>query len=118
MTHPELKRLSPGEAEGEIACLKDTIEPELGTQVKSFSYPFAFPETNKAFGRTLLNLLEKHGYDRGVSTIISTANNCSDHFFMPRIPANSWDGGPFFRAKLEGGYDWLYVFQYASKFVR
>ncbi len=118
VNHPELVRLGPKEVEEEIGRSKDAIEQKLGAPVKSFSYPYAFPEADKKFVRTLRNMLEKQGYQNGVSTIIGRAGSRSDRFFMPRIPANSWDDLSFFRAKLEGGYDWLSGFQYASKWLR
>jgi len=31
------------------------------------------------------------------------------------LPANSWDDPSFFRAKLEGGYDWLHWPQWLYK---
>jgi hypothetical protein len=37
---------------------------------------------------------------------------------LPRLPVNSWDDPDFFRAKLEGGYDWLHPIQYARKALK
>jgi hypothetical protein len=37
--------------------------------------------------------------------------------FLPRWPVSSWDDLRFFRAKLEGAYDWLHTLQYASKLI-
>ena len=118
VSHCDLESLGPKEVEEELGRSKDTIEQELGSRVESFSYPYAFPEAHRKFVRSLRARLEKEGYNNGVSTIIGTAGSRSDPFFLPRLPANSWDDLPFFRAKLEGGYDWLYVFQYASKSVK
>jgi len=118
VTHPELIRLRPAELDAEISHSKDVIEQELGARVQSFSYPYSFPEANREFGHLLRESLVKNGYDNGVSTIIGTAGKSADRYFLPRIPVNSGDDPAFFWAKLEGGYDWLYYFQYASKWAK
>jgi peptidoglycan/xylan/chitin deacetylase (PgdA/CDA1 family) len=115
VTHRQLKFLKASEVEQEVRCSKETIEDQLGHPVDSFSYPFAFPETDRAFKRKLKVLLAAQGYRNGVSTIIGTYGAGHDHFFQPRLPVNSWDDLRLFRAKLEGGYDWLHSFQYATK---
>jgi peptidoglycan/xylan/chitin deacetylase (PgdA/CDA1 family) len=117
VTHPQLKNLGPKELETEIRCSKRTIEDELGTAVASFSYPYAFPETDGPFRQRLGGLLEENGYQNGVSTIIGTANAAGARFFLKRLPINTCDDLPLFRAKLEGGYNWLHTVQYASKFL-
>ncbi len=115
VTHPQLRTLGPKDLETEIRCSKRTIEDELGFPVDSFSYPYAFPETDARFRERLGGLLEKNGYQNGVSTIIGTADGTGGQFFMKRLPVNSCDDLLLFRAKLEGGYDWLHPLQYASK---
>ena len=114
-THPELKFLSMEKVEDEIARSKKIIEDQIGAPVRSFSYPYAFPEANRAYVQQLKDMLEKCGYDSGVTTILGTANALSDRFFLPRLPINTWDDALFFRAKLEGGYDWLHGAQYLYK---
>ena len=106
VSHPQLKNLSTKEIENEIKLSKNKIEDEIGITVKSFSYPYAFPE-DKEFGITLKTLLNKCGYTNGVTTKIGIANKSDDTFFQPRLPANSDDDILFFRAKLQGAYDWL-----------
>jgi peptidoglycan/xylan/chitin deacetylase (PgdA/CDA1 family) len=117
VNHPQLKNLNPKKVEEEIRCSKQKIEEELGCAVSSFSYPYAFPETGGAFRRQLGELLEKNGYQNGVSTIIGSADRSDSRFFMKRLPVNSCDDIALFRAKLEGGYDWLHTLQYASKLM-
>jgi peptidoglycan/xylan/chitin deacetylase (PgdA/CDA1 family) len=106
VTHLQLNNLNTKEIENEIKLSKNKIEDETGITVKSFSYPYAFPE-DKEFGITLRTLLKKCGYTNGVTTKIGTANKGSDTFFQPRLPANSDDDILFFRAKLQGAYNWL-----------
>jgi peptidoglycan/xylan/chitin deacetylase (PgdA/CDA1 family) len=106
VTHPQLNNLSTKEIENEIKLSKNKIEDETGRAVESFSYPYAFPE-DKEFGITLRTLLKKCGYTNGVTTKIGTANKGDDTFFQPRLPVNTADDILFFRAKLQGAYNWL-----------
>ncbi|HYB60462.1 MAG TPA: polysaccharide deacetylase family protein [Methylomirabilota bacterium] len=115
VSHPDLYRLSPSEIEYEIRQSKETIEDALGEFVRSFSYPYAFPQQDKRFVERLKDLLRTHGYENGVSTILGTAGPDHDWFFLPRLPVNSYDDLRFLAAKLEGGYDWLYT---AQKFYK
>lgn len=118
VTHPQLSDLSSVEVEHEIKLSKEIIEDKLGEGIDTFSYPFKFPEADKAFTKLLRDLLQKHGYHYDVSTRIGTTSKSDDMHFMKRIPANSRDDMAFFQAKLEGGYDWLYKLQRIVKKIR
>jgi peptidoglycan/xylan/chitin deacetylase (PgdA/CDA1 family) len=118
VTHRELKFLPTSELEAEVADSKLTIEDKIGHSITSFSYPYAFPESEAVFSGTLRDLLEKNGYLNGVTTILGSASRDSDRFLLPRLPANSWDDIPLFRAKLEGHYDWLHAAQFLAKKLR
>lgn len=118
VSHPELYSLNPSKLEYEIRQSKENIEGGLGEPIRSFSYPYAFPEQDAKFVVRLRELLETHGYENGVSTILGTASRQSDWFFLPRLPVNSFDDLQFFRAKLEGGYNWLHSAQYLTKTMK
>jgi peptidoglycan/xylan/chitin deacetylase (PgdA/CDA1 family) len=118
VTHPQLKSLSKDVIEYELDYSKKTIEDNIGEEIKSFSYPFAFPEENKEFRKLLRDCLISCGYKNGVNTSIGTTTRRDDILFMKRIPVNTDDDIPFFRAKLESAYDWLHGFQLFSKFLR
>jgi peptidoglycan/xylan/chitin deacetylase (PgdA/CDA1 family) len=118
VTHRELKLLGAPELEAEVADSKRTIEEKIGHPITSFSYPYAFPESEVVFSKTLRGLLDKHGYQNGVTTILGSSSRDSDRFLLPRLPANSSDDIALFRAKLEGHYDWLHAAQYLAKKVR
>jgi peptidoglycan/xylan/chitin deacetylase (PgdA/CDA1 family) len=117
VTHPDLRCLGPEQIEYELGYSKEVIEQKLGVSVNSFAYPFAFPEENTDFTRLLLDELENQGFENGVTTILGRAGLRHNRFFLPRLPVNSWDDQSFFRAKLEGGYDWLHWPQWFNKFV-
>jgi len=115
---PQLKLLPPDELENELSGSKKTLEDALGAPVKSFAYPHGFPETDRGFVTRLADLLNKCGYENCVTTILGTAHPGSNRWLLPRLPVNSWDDLRFFRAKLEGAYDWLHVPQYFAKAVK
>jgi peptidoglycan/xylan/chitin deacetylase (PgdA/CDA1 family) len=118
VSHPILRSLQPAQIDHELGHSKQIIEQQLGAPVLSFAYPYAFPEEDKPFTRFLTDLLEKHGYSNGVSTIIGLARARHHRFFLPRLPINSWDDPAFLRAKLAGAYDWLHWPQRLSKSLR
>lgn len=118
VTHPTLRFMAENELEREIRNSKETIENELGVSITSFAYPYAFPEHDKAFAHRLRDLLKSSGYDNGVSTVVGSVQNLEERFFLRRLPVNSWDDLTFFRAKLNGDYDWLRIPQYLKKFLQ
>lgn len=118
MTHSQLTSLTLRDIDNELRSSKRMIEDELGEPVTSFAYPYALPEANRVFTRTLRGALEEAGYQNGVSTIIGRADRADDQFFLKRLPVNSFDDHRLLQAKLKGGYDWLHGVQYASKLLK
>ena len=114
-THPQLRILRTPDVRRELRSSKEAIEDKLGAQIESFSYPYAFPQTDRAFKQMLREILSENGYEIGVSTMIGTALPLSERQFLERIPVNSSDDNALFAAKLQGGYDWLHTFQVAAK---
>lgn len=117
VTHPKLKDLGMNEIENELRGSKEAIEDHLGTEAGTFSYPFAFPETMQTFVGRLRDALLRCEYRVGVSTRIGTATAADDSLFLRRLPVNLSDDLPLFRAKLEGGYDWLHGVQRLKKLL-
>jgi peptidoglycan/xylan/chitin deacetylase (PgdA/CDA1 family) len=115
VTHPDLRSLGPEQIEYELGFSKETIEQELGEAVQEFSYPHAFPEEDASFVRFLEDVLENQGFENGACSSIGRAHRKSHKLFLPRIPINRWDDPGLFRAKVEGGYDWMHVPQFAKK---
>ena len=115
VNHVQLASATPSVLENEIRYSKETIENTLGCGVESFSYPYAFPESSHSFRRRLKDILVTAGYKNGVSTIIGTAANRHDAFFLPRLPVNTWDDSRLLYAKLKGDYNWLHAPQYLKK---
>jgi peptidoglycan/xylan/chitin deacetylase (PgdA/CDA1 family) len=100
----------------EIENSKKRIEYEIGDEIETFSYPFAFPEKDRQFIKKLKTLLLSCGYKRCLSTIIGTEND-KKNFFFKRIPVNHYDDIKMFKAKLEGLYDWVHNIQYLNKTI-
>ena len=117
VSHADLRSLEPEETDYELGYSKEVIEQMIGAQVRLFSYPFPFPEEDRNFARYLFDALENHGFEQGVSTIIGRATRTSNRYFLPRLPVNSWDDIPLFRAKIEGGYNWMHWPQLWKKFI-
>ena len=117
VTHPQLRTLTTKDVETELRVSKEMIEHELGHAVESFSYPYAFPETDRIFKHELREILQETGYQNGVSTVVGMVHRGSDIFFMERLPVNSCDDPDFFRAKLEGAYDWIHCLQRVRKLM-
>ena len=118
ISHPNLRDLHLDQVEREIWESKEILENRIGTRVDSFSYPYAFPEEDPRFKRRIRTSLAKAGYTIGVTTIIGTATQGNDRLFLKRIPVNSVDDPAFFRAKLDGGYDWIRGLQYGLKILK
>ena len=117
-SHPQLHDLGRNEIEHELRDSKKSIEDKTGKPVTSFSFPFAFPEEDEIFRGELRNILENNGYISGVTTILGRVAIGDDPLFLKRIPVNNCDDDLFFRAKLEGAYDWLHKSQYFYKIIK
>jgi peptidoglycan/xylan/chitin deacetylase (PgdA/CDA1 family) len=118
VTHPQLWELTWTQIEQELRESRLALEDNLGAEVQSFSYPYAFPEQDAPFSLRLRSTLQACGYQVGVSTILGCAEATHDRFFLPRLPVNACDDSALFRAKLAGAYDWLHVPQYVGKLAK
>jgi peptidoglycan/xylan/chitin deacetylase (PgdA/CDA1 family) len=117
-THPDLYRVDPQTLEDEIKLSKHAIEDNIGQPVRSFAYPFAFPEQDRDFACRIAGLLEEVDYQNGVCTVVGRAGKGHNRFLLPRLPVNSHDDAALLDAKLKGRYDWLHLPQYAHKAVK
>jgi peptidoglycan/xylan/chitin deacetylase (PgdA/CDA1 family) len=115
VNHPRLTQVAPAQRNYEVRQSKLTIEERLGCEIDSFAYPYAFPAADHKFTESLQRMLEDAGYKNGVSTVTGRADAEADIYFMKRLPVNTHDDLRFFRAKLEGGYDWTHTPQYLWK---
>ena len=111
VTHPKLTDLSWPKIEAELRESKLAIEARLSFTVRTFSYPYAYPQMDRVYVARFRQLLHDAGYEACVTTEIGTARSGDDVLGLKRIPVNSGDDGALFRAKLEGAYDWLHFSQ-------
>jgi peptidoglycan/xylan/chitin deacetylase (PgdA/CDA1 family) len=114
-THPQLRNLSRAEVRRELVLSKEILENKLGRSVTLFSYPYRFTENLAAFVRFLEKELQRAGYTQGVTTRIGCHHSMDNPFFMKRLPINTCDDLSFFKAKIEGNYDWLSIAQVITK---
>jgi peptidoglycan/xylan/chitin deacetylase (PgdA/CDA1 family) len=118
VTHPLLHVLGDQDLRSELHASKQEIEDRTGTEISLFSYPYAFPQEDRAFTRRLSRILEECGYRWGVTTRIGRAGREQDRYFLKRIPVNDGDDLDLMGAKLAGAYDWVYFIQQAYRRVK
>ena len=115
VNHPRLVDLNWAEIEKELCDSKSEIERRLNTAVRTFAYPYAFPQADELFVGRLSQLLGHSGYECCVTTEIGRARPGDDRLRLCRLPVNSADDEILLTAKLVGAYDWLGSFQMAFK---
>ena len=64
VNHPELYKIAWPEIETEVSRSKESIEQELGEEVSSFGYPYAFPQQDQRFLERFKGLLRRKGLSR------------------------------------------------------
>lgn len=107
VSHPQLHDLPEAAIRAELSDSRTMIEDRLGVGISSFSYPFAVPQTDAPFIKTVRRLLVESGYRQGVCTKVGRCHSGSDLLMLERIPVNGEDDLRFFQAKLAGAYDWV-----------
>ncbi len=117
VSHLQLETADEDTVDFELRVSKETIENKTGCPVYSFSYPYRFPEHNSKFIKMLRAKLIEAGYRIGVTTRIGTISPEMDPLLLKRLPVSSGDDIRFFRAKLQGAYDWAYIPQKLSKIL-
>jgi len=79
-THPDLTRIRDAQIESEIAESKSAIENALGSEVKTFAYPFG------KFNRSAKQIAEKM-FKAACSPNLGKVNRSSDFFSLERVDA-------------------------------
>jgi peptidoglycan/xylan/chitin deacetylase (PgdA/CDA1 family) len=115
VNHPNLVERPWAEIKVELNDSKVAIEQALGEPVKSFGYPYAFPQAEGAYVKRFRELLVETGYASCVTTQIGRARPSDDLLRLPRLPANSADDSALLEAKLAGAYDWMALPQFLRK---
>jgi peptidoglycan/xylan/chitin deacetylase (PgdA/CDA1 family) len=115
MNHRRLNELSSADLEYEMRNSKSILEDRTGKPVFTFSSPYAFPDHDKRFVREYSDIARKSGYLGAVTTCIGIENHPDTLYLLRRIPMNEHDDDRFFRAKIEGDYDWLGTIQGIKK---
>ena len=118
VTHPKLIERDWPQIEEELRDSKSAIEKRIGTNVKAFAYPYAFPKARRDFVPRFQQTLTKIGYESCVTTEVGREKAGGDLLSLKRLPVNDADDAPLLRAKIEGAYDWLAIPQTAAKSAR
>lgn len=118
VNHPKLVDLSWAEIEHELTASKIDIEHRLGNRMRSFAYPYAFPEADSHFARRFAALLSRCGYETCATTQVGTLRSPVSGPLVPRLPANSADDQSLLLSKLEGAYNWIHLPQLTSKIAK
>lgn len=118
VNHPKLHDMAWPQIADELVVSKKSLEDELVEEIVSFAYPYAFPQEDHRFRRTLTALLRKSGYRNCVTTVVGRSQVVDDPFLLKRLPINSCDDRKLFEAKLAGAYDWLGSAQYAFRQIK
>jgi peptidoglycan/xylan/chitin deacetylase (PgdA/CDA1 family) len=116
--HVQLHDLSWPDIEKELLDSRRCLENQLGHPVHEFAYPYAYPSADHSFCKRLNTSLQSCGYQYGVNTMIGTVTYGDDNMRLKRLPVNDADDMTFFKAKLEGMYNWLETGQKTVKAVK
>jgi len=115
VNHPKLVDLSWADITREVTESKVEIEDRLSSSVPSFAYPYAFPQSDRAFVTRLVDILQTAGYESCTTTAIGHHNGNSSLLELPRLPINTMDDRALFEAKLAGDYQWVGTLQLLRK---
>jgi peptidoglycan/xylan/chitin deacetylase (PgdA/CDA1 family) len=118
VTHPKLQDVPLKDIKYELEVSKADLEEQLDECITTFCYPYAFPEENHAFTRSLREVMVSAGYRYATGTRVGTLKKSDDPYFIKRIPMNSLDDHSLLKAKLGGGYDWLHRIQLSFKHLK
>jgi peptidoglycan/xylan/chitin deacetylase (PgdA/CDA1 family) len=117
VTHRNLRSMTLDEIDGELKQSRREINRRAGVDVVDFSCPFSFPEEDGKLVAGLVSRLADNGYRSAVTTRIGLADLEDDAFTLRRLPTNDGDDDKFFRAKLDGAYDWMATLQQVKKIL-
>jgi peptidoglycan/xylan/chitin deacetylase (PgdA/CDA1 family) len=99
LTHKILPTLSEDEAWREIAGSKSAVEAALGRETSLFCYPGGY------YTEREMHLVARAGFTAGVGTEYGPNRTPLNWYGLRRIPADRYDVGAVFRARLHGGTD-------------
>ena len=118
VTHPKLIELTRREIEYELRHSREVLKKKIGHFTDTFCFPYAFPQQNRVFLNTLSSIMQKCGYQVGLTTQIGTVSCKKVSLFLPRIPINDYDDISFLKSKLNGAYNWVQKCQLLYKKIK
>jgi peptidoglycan/xylan/chitin deacetylase (PgdA/CDA1 family) len=118
VNHPRLAFLPWTEIRSEVSDSKKEIEDQLGAPVRTFAYPYDYPQSDPVFCTRFRELLASSGLESSVTTIVGRATPRNQVLELPRLPVNTDDDSALLAAKLQGSYDWFALPQALVKRIR
>jgi len=118
VNHPMLVDLPLPQVRNELRQSKAELEQNLGEAVRTFCYPYAFPQGYPQFVEAFTQEVAAAGYRCCTTTRVGRTRPGDDPFCLKRLPVNAADDIPFLGAKLCGAYDWFGLLQSVSKRLR
>jgi peptidoglycan/xylan/chitin deacetylase (PgdA/CDA1 family) len=91
VTHPFLSKVPEALQRDEIQQSKDYLEKILGHTVMSFSYP------NGDYTEDTISIVQEAGFTCACSSVVGRVCSDSNHFLLPRVVVEDWDGETFAR---------------------
>ena len=113
-SHTNVRQMRKRTFEEEIERSKDIIERKIDKQINLFSYPFSFPKYRRRYSDLIKETREallRRRYLGACTTIIGANSLKSDPFCLRRIQIKNTDDLFAFKAKVEGAYNWVSIFQ-------
>lgn len=100
-SHVYLRRVEPSKAWEEITGCKADLEAQIGSEVRSFCYPYGDHDASHA------EMARQAGYATATTIISSRAQVGDDLMRLPRISVHLYDRLPWFLAQVTTGFeDW------------
>ena len=101
LTHPDLTRVVPKEAEREIEVSKEVIQERLGKDVNVFAYPYG------KYSTAVIELARKH-FEGACSTRLGKVTLDSDGFLLNRLDTYYLSLSLLRRTLPSHGLDWYW----------
>jgi peptidoglycan/xylan/chitin deacetylase (PgdA/CDA1 family) len=104
-THPDLRKCTDAQLDGEISGARALLERRLGTTIATFSYPYGRHD------RRVRRAVEQAGYGLACTSRYGLNQSLRSFYTVRRTEVVGTDDVEDFRLKLHGKYDWLGYWQ-------
>jgi len=106
--HCDLGQATRAEAAEELTYSKKILEDQLEAPIKFFAYPWGYRQN---IGRETSSVLRETGYLAACSSLWGKNTAATDPYLLRRVRVDAWDTPEDFRAKVEGAWDFIGLYQ-------